>query len=202
MRKWTKVMFSIFFIYGCFYGQQLKPLDGVRITIFNIPESVTGEYFILENNTLQLPYLGPINNNQKTYENLKDEIIQKYTAIYRDPELAIEPLYRVNILGEVKNAGAYYITGVETVTDVVGMAGGETLDADLSEVIVTRNNNEITIDLEDILEDGETEKDILIMPGDKLYVTKIWFGGARNTSVILSAFAAVVAAVVTIVVSN
>lgn len=202
MREWTKLLFSFLIIFSCIQAQQLKPLDGVRVTIFNIPESVSGDYFVLENNTLQLPFLGPIDNNGKTYPILKNEISDKYKAIYRDPELAIQPLYRINVLGEVKNPGAYYITGVETITDIVGMAGGETLDSDLSEVIVTRDSSEITVDMEDILENGDTKNDIRILPGDKIYVTKIWFGGARNTSVILSAFAAVVAAVVTIVVSN
>lgn len=202
MKKRAIILYCILILFCNSYAQQLKPLDGIRITIFNIPESVSGEYYVLENNTLKLPFLDPIDNHSKPYEVLKNEITEKYNSIYREPELAIQPLYRVTVLGEVRNPGAYYITGVETITDVIGIAGGETQDSDLSEVIVTRNNSEITIDMEEILEDGATENDIKILPGDKIYVTQIWFGGARNTSVILSAFAAVIAAVVTIVVSN
>lgn len=202
MKKRAIILYCILILFCSSYAQQLKPLDGIRITIFNIPESVSGEYYVLENNTLKLPFLDPIDNNSKPYEVLKNEITEKYNSIYRTPELSIEPLFRVNVLGEVRNPGTYYITGIETITDVIGIAGGQTQDSDLSEVIVTRNNSEITIDMEEILEDGATENDIKILPGDKIYVTQIWFGGARNTSVILSAFAAVIAAVVTIVVSN
>ncbi|MAT59067.1 MAG: hypothetical protein CMF23_13940 [Ignavibacteriae bacterium] len=202
MKKRAIILYCILILFCSSYAQQLKPLDGIRITIFNIPESVSGEYYVLENNTLKLPFLDPIDNHSKPYEVLKNEITEKYNSIYRTPELSIEPLFRVNVLGEVRNPGTYYITGIETITDVIGIAGGQTQDSDLSEVIVTRNNSEITIDMEEILEDGATENDIKILPGDKIYVTQIWFGGARNTSVILSAFAAVIAAVVTIVVSN
>lgn len=202
MKKRAIILYCILILFCSSYAQQLKPLDGIRITIFNIPESVSGEYYVLENNTLKLPFLDPIDNHSKPYEVLKNEITEKYNSIYREPELSIEPLFRVNVLGEVRNPGTYYITGIETITDVIGIAGGQTQDSDLSEVIVTRNNSEITIDMEEILEDGATENDIKILPGDKIYVTQIWFGGARNTSVILSAFAAVIAAVVTIVVSN
>jgi polysaccharide export outer membrane protein len=202
MKKRASLLCCFILIFSIGYAQQLKPLDGIKLTIFNIPESVTGEYYILENNSIKLPFLDPIDNNSKSYEVLKTEITEKYNSIYREPELSIEPLYRVNVLGEVRNPGTYYITGIETITDVIGIAGGQTQDSDLSEVIVTRNNSEITIDMEEILEDGATENDIKILPGDKIYVTQIWFGGARNTSVILSAFAAVIAAVVTIIVSN
>lgn len=202
MKRWTLVSIGLFFFCFFSYAQQLKPLDGIRVTIYNIPEEITGDYFIQKDNNLQLPYIGEINTIGKDYEELKEEISLKYRSIYRNPELVVEPLFKINILGEVKNPGEYYITGVERVTDMIARAGGETLDADLSDIIITRNNQEITVDVENVLEDGDEEQDLTLVPGDRVYISKIWLGGAQNTSVVISAVTVVLATVVAILANN
>jgi polysaccharide export outer membrane protein len=170
---------------GLMSAQELKPRDGIMLTIYNIPDEITGEYYIQKDSTLQLPFIGNTYVVGKDYEDLKSEIVHKYAGIYRNPEIMVEPLFRINVLGEVRNPGEYYFSGVESITDIIAKAGGETPDSDLSEVILTRNSQEIEVDVEEILEEGASSSDIQITPGDRIYVSKKWIGGARNTNLIL-----------------
>ncbi|MCB0747909.1 MAG: polysaccharide biosynthesis/export family protein, partial [Ignavibacteriae bacterium] len=87
------------------FGQILKPGDGIRINFYNIPEPIKGDYFIQENGKIQLPYLGMINSTDRDFSELHDQIISEYSKIYRDPEISVQSLYRIDILGEVGKPG-------------------------------------------------------------------------------------------------
>ena len=101
----------IYFIPNQLPAQKLEPGDGVRITFFNITDDISGDYYIQSNNILQLPHVGLIALDQKDYNTLKNEIVAKYDSLYRGVELIVSPLYKINVLGEVRRPGVYYVTG-------------------------------------------------------------------------------------------
>ncbi len=194
MKNILKLAFILFIAVGIKTNAQiLKPGDGINLTFFNIEEKITGKYFIQENGKIQLPYLGLINTVNKDFSDIRNEIIAKYTKIYRNPELNVQPLYRVAILGEVGKPGIYYTNGFESFTDILAKAGGETNDADLDGIYVVRNNTKLNIDLTDIFEKGNSLQDIGIRSGDKIYVPRAWWVTARDGSVIVSGIAVLVA---------
>lgn len=167
-------------------AQTLNPGDGVRLAFFNITDKISGDYFLTQDRMLQLPFVGTLQTENKSFENLKEEIISKYDSLYRKPELTVRPLYRINVLGEVKTPGSYYATGVEKISDLLALAGGETSDADLGDMYIVRNDREIKIDAEKIIEKGESKNDISLTSGDRLYVPRKWWVGARNIAMIVS----------------
>ena len=112
--------------------------------------------------------------------------------MYRNPELSVQPLYKINILGEVRTPGNYYVTGVEKLTDLIALAGGETSDADMDDIYIIRENKEIKVDAEEIIERGDRLSDIGLRSGDRIYVPRKWWVGARNTGIIISAAALLV----------
>lgn len=183
----VKVLLILMISMGVCSAQTLNFQDGVRVTILNISDNVTGDYFIQKDSTLQLPYIGNLKVLGEDYSIVKQIIVERYEAIYRDLEIDVKPLLRINVLGEVNSPGEYYITGVESVTDILARAGGETQDADLSEIILTRNGEDIELDVEEMLESGNQLDDIKLQAGDRIYVTAQWLGGARNTQVVLYA---------------
>ena len=193
MKKYLFLISLMILGWSCYSvtAQELKPRDGIKLTIYNIPDNISDEYFIQKDSTLQLPFIGNLFVVGKDYEVLKKEIVQKYSAIYRDPEIMVEPLFRINVLGEVRNPGEYYFAGVESITDIIAKAGGETNDSDLGDVILTRNNEDITVDVASILKDGDQTNDIKLEPGDRIYVSKNWIGGSTNTNLILYGLAVV-----------
>lgn len=167
-------------------AQSLNPGDGVRLAFFNITDKISGDYFITQDRMLQLPFVGTLQTENITFESLKKEIISKYDSLYRQPEVTVRPLYRINVLGEVKTPGSYYATGVEKISDLLALAGGETSDADLGDMYIVRNDREIKIDAAKIIEEGENKNDISLTSGDRLYVPRKWWVGARNIAMIVS----------------
>ncbi len=177
-------------------AQFLNPGDGVRITFFNISDKISGDYYIQQDGKIQLPYVGLISTAQKPYPEIKNEITFKYDSLYRNPELTVQPLYKINILGEVRSPGYYNVTDVEKLTGIFALAGGVTGDADLDNVYIIRNEKEIDLDAQNLIESGSTMGDIGLQSGDRIFVPKTWWANARSVTIILS----VVSALVTIAV--
>lgn len=176
----------------CAYPQLLNRGDGVRLTIYNVPEKLSGDYFIQHDWNLQLPLIGIVNSAQRAFEDVRREIITKYTAIYREPEITVQPLYKISILGEVHNPGIYFATGYETLTDILAMAGGEDPDANLKKVYIVRGGGRMDVNLKDLLENGENLSAIDLQSGDQIYVPRKRWINLRSLSVIISGAALLV----------
>ena len=173
-------------------AQILKPGDGINLSFFNILDKIKGEYYIQDNGKIQLPYLGLVNTVGRDFAAIRNEIIDEYSKIYRNPEINIQPLFRINVLGEVGKPGVYYATGFETFTDILAKAGGETNDANIDKIFILRNEMKMEIDLESIFENGNTFNDIGMQSGDKIYVPRTWWVEARDASIIVSGVAVLV----------
>ncbi|HKI77816.1 MAG TPA: polysaccharide biosynthesis/export family protein [Ignavibacteriaceae bacterium] len=165
-------------------AQTLHPGDGLKLIFYNISDQISGEYYIQEDGTIALPFLGIIKVADRNVDSLKQEIYGKYSNIYRNPELTILPLIRVNIFGEVNKPGFYYATGTDKLTDLIAKAGGTTPQADIGDITITRDGREIEIDGEKIIENGNKLNDIGLQSGDQIYVTRKWFSGSTQAIVI------------------
>jgi polysaccharide export outer membrane protein len=194
MSNWYyKLFYVLVLVSSILNGQNLKPGDGIRISFFNIEDSVKGNYYVQDNGNLHLPYLGIINTSNSDLTQLRAKITAEYSKLYRNPEINIQPLFRINILGEVKNPGVYYLTGYETLTDLVTIAGGETSDSNIEDVVILRDDSKLKVDLEAFLEGSTNITDIGIESGDKVYVPRTWWVGARDASILVSGVAVIVA---------
>jgi protein involved in polysaccharide export with SLBB domain len=191
MKKYILII-SLFLFGSLAYAQSLNPGDGVRLSFYNISEEISGDYFIQMDGRLQLPFAGNIRTEGKSYPQIEAEITAKYDSLYRDPELTIQPLYQVNILGEVRNPGQYFVTGIERLSHVLAMAGGETTDANIEDIYIIRNDERIEVNAKDILARGDSISDIGLESGDRIYVPREWWVGARNTTFLISGVAVLV----------
>ena len=181
-------MFLLFLLFSNItYSQQLDPGDGIRLTFYNITDEISGDYFIQQDGGLQLPYAGFFNTVDKDYEFLKSEVITKYDSLYRGVELIVDPLYRINVLGEVGAPGVYYATGVEKVLDMIAIAGGETEDSDMGDVTIVRKGQTIIFDADDIIEGADDTDDFFVTTGDRIYVSRKWWVVGQNTTFLIAA---------------
>ena len=167
-------------------AQTLHPGDGLRLIFYNISDSISGDYYILEDGSISLPYLGKIRVADRNVDSIKQEIYNKYSNLYRNPELTVLALIRVNIFGEVRNPGYYYVTGTDKLADLIAKAGGTTPDANVSNITITRNGKEIDIDGEKIMQSGDRLEDMGLQSGDQIYVARKWFSGSTQAIVIAS----------------
>lgn len=181
----------LFSLISCFqlFSQTLGPGDGVRITLYNISDPLSGDYYVQEDWNIQLPYIGLVDVKQREIDEVRSEIFTKYAQIYRDPELTVRALYRINVLGEVRNPGVYFVTGVEKLSDLLAEAGGETRDANINNIYFVRADRKMDIDGEEILEQGKRLNDIGLRSGDQIYIPRKRWLSFRNASAIISALA-------------
>ncbi|HKI78143.1 MAG TPA: polysaccharide biosynthesis/export family protein [Ignavibacteriaceae bacterium] len=176
------VLFLLFNIAG--EAQTLHPGDGLKLIFYNIPDSISGEYYIQEDGNIALPYLGNIKVTNRNIDSVKQEIFSKYSNIYRNPELTILPIVRVNIFGEVNKPGYYYVTGSDKLADLIAKAGGTTPEANVGSITITRNGKELDVDGEKIIKSGNKLDDIGLQSGDQIYVNRKWFSGSTQAVVI------------------
>lgn len=196
--KFYLIFFQIILFTSIHFAQTLMPGDGIRILFYNISDPISGDYFVQKDESLMLPYLGKINISNRVFDSVKKEIVTKYTSLYRNPEISILPLLKVNILGEVRTPGFYFVTGIEKLSDLIAKAGGTTTDADLENIYITRDDQKIEIDGQKIIESGSKINDIGLKSGDGIYISRTWFSGNTSTIIIstIAAITTIIAAII------
>lgn len=182
-------------------SQRLNPGDGVRITFLNIQDQITGDYYIQQDGNLQLPFIGLVRTTNIDYKDIKQTIFNKYTELYKDPALTIQPLIRINILGEVRTPGYYYVTDIEKMTGILALAGGVTGAAATDDIYIIRNNEEILLNASDIIAKGNTVADIGLQSGDRVFIPRSFWADAGQYGLILSGIA-VIATLLSIILRN
>jgi polysaccharide export outer membrane protein len=195
MNKITLVVVLII-TFGLFYqihSQVLNPGDGIRLIFLDITDQISGDYYIQPDGKLQLPFVGIISTANREFSGVKAEIIEKYNSLYRNPELNVLSLFRINILGEVSSPGYYFVTEEEKLSGILALAGGPTGDADLEGMYLVRNDKEIELDFETIMAEGNTIADIGLKSGDQIFVPRSFWADPGRFTWIFSALAVVVA---------
>ena len=167
-------------------AQSLQLGDGLRITFYNIEDNISGDYYVMQDWTIQLPYVGLVEVRDRGFDALRTSIIDSYETIYREPELTIQPLFRINVLGEVNAPGIYFVTGFEKFTDLLARAGGETEQADLDKIYLIRDGEKIDVNAKKILKQGQSLQDLGLESGDQIYVSREGLLSFRNASLIIS----------------
>ena len=177
MKNLLLILFATLYIFVSLnsYAQELNQGDGVRIAFLDIEDVITGDYYIQPNGLLALPLIGIINTSNKDFKEIKSEIEFRYDSLYKDPHLSVNALFRINILGEVEEPGFYYVSDYERFTAILAFAGGTTAAADLEDIKLIRNFEEIHIDVETIIKEGSTATDFGLRSGDQVFVPRTWW---------------------------
>jgi polysaccharide export outer membrane protein len=174
-------------------GQILKSGDGVRVIFYNISDPISGDYFCQQDGNIQLPYIGLVRGQEREFRLIRQEIESKYDSLYRNPELTVQPLIKVNVLGEVRKPGIIYVTGVETLRDAIALAGGETSDSNLEKIHLIRGVERIDINAKQMIKEGKNLDSVGLQSGDQIFVPREWWVAVRNWGVVVSAAGLVVA---------
>lgn len=169
----------------------LGPGDLVQIEIFEAPE-YSGEAQVLANGMMDLPIGGRVYVEGLTIPEATDVIAAEYVQIFRYPLVSVRlsgprPL-QVTIDGEVTQPGPYTMEiplkaqgglqrGLQypTIPELIELAGGVSLSADLTRVEVRRNSDRgkgpsFYIDLLAYIQSGPRGQDITLRDGDALFI--------------------------------
>lgn len=171
-------------------GYLLGPGDRLTVKVSG-SEDLSGAQIVLADGTLFLPLIGAISVTNRTLADLTTDIEHRMAAFVRKPRVilrldALRPI-RISVGGEVLQPGPRQIqnlvTGIgtagsntlPTVSTALVSAGGVTNQADVSNILLTRqlaNGQTATksIDLWKTLQEGRIEEDLFLRDGDSLFV--------------------------------
>lgn len=126
------------------------------------------------------------------------ERVQTHVAQYiRNPQLEVEPLIRLGLLGQVARPGYYNVRADVPVSEVVMIAGGMTGEADFKKTIAQRGSVEL-YDREKIRQSmaaGMSLDQLGLQSGDEIVVGRA-SGGFTGALPIITGVAALAAAII------
>jgi len=179
---------------------KLGPGDQVsaNLIVGNNDLSFDYNFVIGPDGKIFFPKVGEIDLLGKTIPEAKDLIDEKIEAAYKEKyELSFrlaqprrvqiyltgseqKPLYIsekkfVSVYGEVAKGGRFEYLPGKKFSDYISYAGGPTPRANLALATITRQNEKFSIDGSDVIFNGNTSKDMEIMPGDVINIPAQFF---------------------------
>lgn len=157
--------------------------DVLSISVYE-NEDLSTTVRVTANNTIRIPLIGEISVANLTVSKVSSKIENLLADGYLvNPQVDVFiKEYRSKkaiILGQIRNPGLYELRGKTTLLEFISKAGGMTSDAGYRATIKRKNlardkkkKNKIEIDLERLIEKGDTTLNISIKDGDSLYISK------------------------------
>jgi len=155
----------------------IGPGDQVRIQFFG-KETASYDLYVSRDGILQVPELGPLPVAGQSFDELKTTIRQKVA----DQMIGIEAFVslgelrsmRIFMLGDVNRPGAYTVSSLSTMTNALFVSGGIRPIGSLRNILLKRAGEVVaTLDLYDLLLNGDTSSDARLQSGDVIFVPPV-----------------------------
>jgi polysaccharide export outer membrane protein len=158
----------------------LGPGDQVHINVWD-NSNLTTTAIIRPDGTLTMPLVGDIEAAGQTPKRVKGIIENRLRSYLKGQTISITVAvtqvrnYRFIVAGQVGNPGVFSVEHYVTVKEAVAMAGGPTRYADAEHAYIVRKNGKgkvrkIPINYAEIVTGEQPHQDIVIIPGDVIYV--------------------------------
>ena len=154
--------------------------DEIEIRFFHTPE-LDVSMPVRPDGFVSLPLVHELEVADRTVEELRQELFERYSVELADPELAVIVrtfhTYPVHVGGEVGKPGVLELQGNQGALEAVLAAGGFLVTADLAEVRVARRLDEggyklIKADVRAFLEGRRADGNVILRPYDVVYVPR------------------------------
>ncbi len=164
---------------------KIGPNDVLYITVWDHPEltAPSGAQQQIDANgrivrpdgTIFYPYIGKINAAGKTIEELRASIAQNLTQYIDSPQVDLGVIrfasQKAVLSGAVLKSGPIAITTSPlSLTEAVGTAGIDTINADLSGLMLIRDGHDYNLDMDSINTKGSQLHNVYLKDGDQLYL--------------------------------
>lgn len=162
----------------------LRSGDALKIVVYRDKE-LSGEYLIDSRGQVQIPGLGVINAAGLDPTQVKDTLRAALLKRgFTDPEIAVQPLIRVSVLGEVRQPALYPVDPGMSLIQLITIAGGPTGSANLRRTRVVREGRVFEVDLQSALA-GSASGRVVLYSNDVVVVPKRTGFTRENFSFIL-----------------
>ncbi len=141
-----------------------------------------------------MPHIGAVKCDGLTIVELQEKIKTAYKTFFIEPQVTVgyapfvegsgmkSPWGEVLMMGEVARPGPVNMSSTRdlTVTRALMVAGGATPLADKRKVKVTRREKDgslkkFVVNIDEIGKEGRSDLDIVLKPGDVVYVPESWY---------------------------
>lgn len=149
----------------------LRPGDVLDVVVFREKE-LSNKYLIDSRGFVQIPGLGVVQAAGLDPSQVKDRLIDSLRARgFERPEISVQPLIRVSVLGQVRTPGLFPVDPGTSLIQLLTIAGGPGESADLRKTRVVRDGRAYTVDLESALT-GSPAGRIVLYSNDYVVVPK------------------------------
>jgi len=149
----------------------IRPGDVVRIVVWGHQE-LSGEFPIDENYDLLYPLIGPINVRNLSVTQLRERLNTDLSQLFQRPFIAVTPLFRVAVLGEVLKPGLLSADPTLTIFDLLALAGGPTRDANQNKLQLLRGGETIRVSTDPAAIARSTLQELGVRSGDQVVVPR------------------------------
>jgi protein involved in polysaccharide export with SLBB domain len=153
------------------------PGDQLRVQLFgNTNRTLT--LTVGRNGQVSFPEIGPISVAGQRFSAVKQGIESRVSGqmigVRANVEMGETRSIRIFLLGEVEMPGSYTVSGLSTVTNALFAGGGITRLGSLRNIQLKRNGQLVrTLDLYDLLLQGDTSGDARLLPGDVVFIPPV-----------------------------
>lgn len=149
----------------------LRPGDALKIAVWREKE-LTGEYLIDARGLVQIPGLGDIIvaglTPMEVKERLSEQLVRRGIV---SPEISVQPVIRVSVLGEVENPGLLSVEPGTNLIHLITLAGGPTERANMKSVRVIRAGRPYEVDLQSALS-GSSAGRVVLFSNDVVFLDR------------------------------
>jgi protein involved in polysaccharide export with SLBB domain len=155
----------------------LGPGDSVRVQLFGNVNGIY-EYEVSRDGILNLPEIGPVTVAGLPFSEFRSDLNKRVREMLIGTQVSVTMgqlrTIRVAVLGDANQPGSYVVSGLATIGSVLYRSGGVSLVGSLRNVQLKRNGRIVTtLDLYEVLLQGDTSSDKRLQPGDVIFVPPI-----------------------------
>jgi polysaccharide export outer membrane protein len=155
--------------------------DGLQITVWKNDDLSTSAV-VRPDGTITMPLIGDIKAVGRTPTELRAEVKQRMSAFIKDESAVVTVAvtavnsYRFTVSGNVEGPGVYSAQNYVTVSEAVALAGGPNKFASRAGLVLIRQDRKtgkfrrIPINYDDIRSNKRPEANLVLMPGDTIYL--------------------------------
>lgn len=172
---------------------RIGPMDVLEISSYTGNQVATSTITVNANGKISYSFVDDVDVVGLTPSELDTRLTDRLSSFLKNPRISVLvkefKSKSATLLGEFASlrssnlaqtaSGRIFLTGKTTLMDLVAMAGGYTINADIKAVKIVRKGRTYHINLYDILEKGDENKNVIIEDGDVLDISALPEFGER-----------------------
>jgi polysaccharide export outer membrane protein len=125
-----------------------------------------------------VPKVGSVSVAGLKYQQLPDSLRASIGRVFRNFDLTVTMgqlrSIQIFVVGYARRPGSYTVSSLSTLVNALFASGGPSMRGSMRHIQLKRNGKVVTeFDVYDLLQKGDKSKDVLLMPGDVIYIPPV-----------------------------